>query len=107
VLKYNYFCYNSKYSYKNIIFCVINILGFLNIFIFVINIIIFIIIQSINRKNIIICGINIIIFIIILLGALDAEPIGLKSCVMIQFCWVRCQDPFRMGPMSELKSLGS
>jgi hypothetical protein len=38
---------------------------FLNIIICILNIIIFIIIKSINIKNIIICIINIIIFIII------------------------------------------
>ena len=40
-------------------------LEFLNIIICIINIIIYIIIKSINIKNIIICVINIIIFIII------------------------------------------
>ena len=40
-------------------------LKFINIIIFILNIIIFIIIESINIKNIIICVINIIIFIII------------------------------------------
>jgi len=63
------------------IICVRNIVGFTNIIICLIIIIIFVIIQSINRKYIIIiCGINIIIFIIILLVA---EPIGLGFFVRI------------------------
>jgi hypothetical protein len=73
----------------------------------VINIIIFIIIQSINIKNIIICGINIIIFIIILLGASNIELIGLGSCVRTPCFWVVYQDPFRLGPRYKAKSLGS
>jgi hypothetical protein len=68
---------------KNIIICVRNIVGCLNIIICVINIIIFIIIESNNRKNNIIYGTNIIIFIINLLGD---EPIGFESCVRILFC---------------------
>jgi len=68
IININIFLINQSIHLKNIIICVINI-------------IIFIIIQSINIKNIIICAINIIIFIMILLGAPDAEPIGLGSCV--------------------------
>jgi len=48
-----------------IIFIIIESVNMKNSFICVINIIIFIIIESINIKNIIICVINIIIFIII------------------------------------------
>jgi len=50
---------------KNIIICVLNILGIKNSISCVINIIIFTIIKSINIKNVIFCVINIIIFIII------------------------------------------
>jgi hypothetical protein len=50
-------------------------LKFLNIIICIINIIIFIIIKSINIKNIIICVINIIIFILI-------KSINIKNNIM-------------------------
>jgi hypothetical protein len=64
-------CYNiiifiiiQSFNIKNIIICVLNILGIKNSIIYVMNIIIFTIIKSIIIKNIIFCVINIIIFII-------------------------------------------
>jgi hypothetical protein len=82
---------------KNIIICVRNILGFLNLIICVINIIIVIIIQNIKRKNIIICEINITILILILLSA---ELIGLGL-------WVMCQGQILFGLALRSISLGS
>jgi len=68
--RYYYFCYNiiifiiiQSFNIKNIIICVLNILGIKNSIIYVMNIIIFTIIKSIIIKNIIFCVINIIIII--------------------------------------------
>ena len=73
---------------KNIIiFIIIQSIDIKNIIIYIINIIIFIIIQSINIKNIIICGINIFIFIIILPGP-ALGPVSLGFSVRTQGSWV-------------------
>jgi hypothetical protein len=70
--RYYYLCGNiiifiriQSYNIKNIIICVLSILGIKNSIIGVMNIIIFTIMKSINVKNIIFCVMNIIIFIII------------------------------------------
>jgi hypothetical protein len=65
--RYYYLCCNiiifiriQSFNIKNIIICVLSILGIKNSIICVMNIIIFTIIKSINVKNIIFCVMNII-----------------------------------------------